>query len=86
VDTLKQATNAFVSTHFHNILSSFIKDHKTIQYIMATTSSLINLNHQIEQIQDHLAVYTILDSMAEEHIGANNWKDGKEFTPKGLCA
>jgi hypothetical protein len=72
MDALKQATNALVSTHFHNILSSFIKDHETIQYIMAATSSLINLDYQIEQIQDHLAVYTILDSMTEEHIGTNN--------------
>jgi hypothetical protein len=86
VDTLKQATNAFVSLHFSNILSAFIKDHQTVQHIVASTTGLINLDHMIKQIQDHLAAYTVLDSMAEEHIGANNWRDGEEFASEGLRA
>jgi hypothetical protein len=40
----------------------------------------------IEQIRDHLTTYTVLNSMVEEHIGTNNWKDGEEFAPERLYA
>jgi hypothetical protein len=48
VDTLKQATNTFISTHFTNILSFFIKDHETVQHIMVTITGVINLDYTIK--------------------------------------
>jgi hypothetical protein len=86
VDALKQVTNIFVSTHITDILFIFIKDHETIQHIMASNNNLINFDRYIEQVWDFLAPYTLLDSMAEEHISTNNWKDGEEFAPEVLHA
>jgi hypothetical protein len=81
---LKQATTAFISTHITNILSSLIKDHTTVQHIIATLGQQIHVNDQLDHVCDILAPYINLDSMVEEHITANGWKDGEEFAPEGL--
>jgi hypothetical protein len=72
IEALKQATTAFISTHITNILSSFIKEHNTIQHIITTLGQQIHVNDQLNHIRDLLTPYTNLDSMAEEHITANN--------------
>jgi hypothetical protein len=36
IKALKQATTVFISTHITNILSSFIKEHNTVQHIVTT--------------------------------------------------
>jgi hypothetical protein len=81
MDSLKQATNCFISHHIYNTLSSFIKNSHTVQHILSVTNTIIKreLDFKLDEVCDLLAPYTQLDTLAEEHIMANGWKDGDEF-------
>jgi hypothetical protein len=81
MNSLKQATNSFISQHIYNTLSSFIKNSHTVQHILSLTNTIIKreLDSNLDRMHDLLAPYTQLDTLAEEHITVNGWKDGDEF-------
>jgi hypothetical protein len=87
MNSLKQAINCFVSHHIYNTLSSFIKNSHTIQHILSITNTIIKreLDSKLDEVHDLLASYTQLDTLVEEHIVANRWKDGDEFVEDQIC-
>jgi hypothetical protein len=86
MDSLKQATNSFISHHIYNTLSSFIKNSHTVQHILSLTNTIIKreLDSNLDRIRDLLVLYTQLDTLAKKHIVVNGWKDGDEFVKDQL--
>jgi hypothetical protein len=77
---LQVATNAFLYTHIQNILSELISEPTTVEHILVNNFNNIAVN--IGPIMDLLAPYAVIDTLATEHIAANNWNNNELYTPE----
>jgi hypothetical protein len=77
---LQIATNTFLYTHIHNILSELINEPTTVDHILV--NNLNNIAVNIAPIMDLLASYAVINTLATEHIATNKWNNNEMYTPE----
>ena len=75
---LQQATNSFLKAHLTQMLGQFVKDNTTIAHIL----TIHEVKCDITALTNIFAPYTKLTELAQQHVIANDWKAGEEFTPE----